>query len=666
MNRVALAIRSNIPDEMDWALQSLVRMSFDSPDDLSFTKYPSLAPALLEKLGAVDQFASIDACILRLEDGTVIEETDDDMGLGLGSQSVVRKRLDKVLEAALVLRNATINPDNARVLSMLKVCQVALIKCLSLPERPSLVELRQYALDITESVAFFLRPTSSEDTLFQILIGYLDSDDRGVLIAAMRAVARLVISVELNLLQSINPKLISRISALILLDDEELLTVCLDFLYQYTSNSDNIELTADKIDWRDPIQQLIRLLLFQAREWPSVDRPIVPQPFANRQPPPQTPPLLPLDLITELLQFPEPDRAIRWMRVCFEEDEEADVTQITLWKAYESCFEDYARQGKKLLPAADFIKNVTMAFRQAAAMVVTTPNGQQKFIIKGIRPRQMPLSLKGELYIACQWDMGAETRCSGVFPSVKDLFLHILAVHLPAPLNPSMPIGETSGRHDTNGHANGKLKGEPLTNAPLDLVSVNDDKILTPEKQALAPKLDDQMTDGPAILSTVGVATVEPNDSSNSSTQTTNPDLYFCHWGSCMRFALNGEPDRYKVAEHVKTHIPDPESNRPDLPSELKPEGVAESRTLTSLDAINMQKMILVNRSTLVDDRGDATGVPLTAVLILRNIARSDTGRSLLKGFEHEVINVAAVNVPLRNYIVDLLDFIEEHRTGIV
>ncbi|KAK7206125.1 hypothetical protein BZA70DRAFT_255873 [Myxozyma melibiosi] len=574
MNRVVLAIRSNLPDEMDWALQTLVRMSFETPDDLHLERFPNLGPALLEKLNSIDQFPNFREL---MQDGN----DDEDLGVGVGSVTPERKLLDKILEAALVLRNAAINPENARYLSRHRVCQAALVKCLLLPDRPCFVELRQYSLDISESVALFMQPSSSQDPLFKVLLPYLKSDDRGVLIAAMRSVARLVISVEANLLQAIDPAIISRICALILLDDEPLLSVCLDFLYQYTSSSDNVELIADTVDWREPIQQLVRLLLYQAREWRPVD-PTVPQvAYTENKPPPLGPPELPQSLISELLLFSEPERATQWMRVCFEEDPDGDVTQIALWKAYESRFEEFVAQGKKLLPAADFIKNVTMAFRNAAAMVVTLPGGQQKFIIKGIRPREVPLSLKGELFISCQWDMGGNTRCSGSYPSVQDLFLHILAVHVPPP--------------------RGAAK----------------------------------------------------------------PEIYYCKWLNCTKFDPEGCTDRRKVAAHITTHIPDPQDNKPKpFRDRLNPSAAAGH--VTSLDAINSQKLVFVNKLTVVDEKGEATGIPLTSVLILRNIARSDTGKKYLKGYIQELLGVAAVNVPLRSYLSDLLDHIVEKQRGAI
>ncbi|KAK9369316.1 hypothetical protein V1509DRAFT_620370 [Lipomyces kononenkoae] len=678
MNRVALAIRSNLPDELDWALQSLVRMSFETPDDLHFDRYPALAPALVEKLNSADQFKDIDTFSFQTEDGQMIT-TDDDLGLFGASVATekVRKQLDKVLEAALVLRNAAINPENARHLSRSQVCVDALVKCLTLPsDRPSLVELRQYCLDIVESVALFLRPTSSQDSLFRALAGYLSSDDRGVLIGALRAIARLVINVEANLLQAIDRKLVSRICALILLDDEELLAVCLDFLYQYTAASENIELTGEAVDWRELVQQLIRLLLYQAQEWPQQDARTMGSMMLEKKAPPSQPPELPNDLVYELLSFPEPERATQWMRACFEEDPEGDVTQIALWKAYETRFEEFVKQGKKLLPAADFIKNVTTAFRRAAAMVVTLPGGQQKFIIKGIRPREVPMSLKGELYVKCEWTSTSpdSPRCTGAYPSIKDLYAHILTVHVPsaqaseppaqqpAPPQPasdaeSLAPGPSFPGAAANGNGVTSPADQAMNGAPTDVASTESGLTAAePYEHTLAPTIVETASDTAAAESAALPSPGLP----------TQPMFYFCHWNGCGRFSPNGDTDRRKVISHIKTHIPDADHNRPLAYNVRSPPlQTTASGTLTLDTAILSQNIVLVSKSTMVDELGEATGIPLTSCLILRNIARSETGKRLLSGLETELIGVAAVNTPLRNYIADLLDVIEEKRRTI-
>lgn len=133
---------------------------------------------------------------------------------------------------------------------------------------------------------------------------------------------------------------------------------------------------------------------------------------------PTTLPELSEELYSIIVRFPEPLRATTWLRCCYEPyfphqttDEEnaevipGEVTQISLWKAYEKQFQEIwepsdssASLYKSLLPAVDFIKNVSHAFPNSEAMVVNldavageTP--KKKFIIKGIQPRQFAVNI---------------------------------------------------------------------------------------------------------------------------------------------------------------------------------------------------------------------------------------------------------------------------------
>lgn len=135
---------------------------------------------------------------------------------------------------------------------------------------------------------------------------------------------------------------------------------------------------------------------------------------------PIVPPMLTDSLFDVISKFSEPLRASTWLRCCYEPyfnkdlgDPNIDVsknlvndgkitpgevTQLSLWKAYEKQFSKTANKDSKvqpLMPAVDFIKNVTVAFPQANAMVVMLNEETQKkkFIIRGIQPRQFVVGI---------------------------------------------------------------------------------------------------------------------------------------------------------------------------------------------------------------------------------------------------------------------------------
>ncbi|KAG7661055.1 RSC9 [[Candida] subhashii] len=168
-------------------------------------------------------------------------------------------------------------------------------------------------------------------------------------------------------------------------------------------------LTVANLPLNDPsnIKPIPQLNLTRRSEFPGV---------------PSTLPELTEDLYKLIIRFPEPLRATTWLRCCYEPfvvsspsesfsgDAAApgEVTQISLWKAYEKQFQEIWNsptgepnpQFKPLLPAVDFIKNVTRAFPSSEAMVVNLPAPEgsneapkKKFIIRGIQPRQFAVNI---------------------------------------------------------------------------------------------------------------------------------------------------------------------------------------------------------------------------------------------------------------------------------
>lgn len=120
------------------------------------------------------------------------------------------------------------------------------------------------------------------------------------------------------------------------------------------------------------------------------------------------------------------------MQCCFEEDMDSALTQVQFWQAYSSKFQDYVAHGRPILPAADFIKHVSVAFRNAAAKIIQVPNEQPRFVIQGIRAREAPVSVSGVVYQQCKWTWNTG-HCDKLFSKPQDMYYHIIQTHLPPP-----------------------------------------------------------------------------------------------------------------------------------------------------------------------------------------------------------------------------------------
>ncbi|RPA96653.1 hypothetical protein L873DRAFT_1206269 [Choiromyces venosus 120613-1] len=592
MVRISMGLKSGIPSEVDYALSQLVRISFESGDDLRAEAYPGLSEALFEKLVTIQSLADLHCSEGA---GELLED------------SKFVKQLEKINEAALVLRNMSLQPDNARYFSRLKNGRQIIVTCMNLPGQSCFTELKHYILDMVEAMAIHFS-LAVDDDLFPTLHANLLSDDRGLVLGSLRAICRLVMGRdEANCIGQINKLAIDRIKALIMLEDEDLVSACLDFLYQYTTNEENVEKLIQPPDGIEIVKQLTRLLLYQAVPGDQVvfltssSKPIIKTTGI---------PSLPQEIVSDLLSYAEPDRAAKWMRCCFEEDPSADITQIALWQAYQARFTEYVAAGRPLLPAAEFIKNVSVAFNSASAMVLPIPGGGQKFIIKGIKPRETPMSIKGQVYLSCKWITGTNNTTNGT--------------------NGVNGASGISGANGANGTEAAHAQPVQPTKCPAQLATPQDLWVHILKDHLSPPD-----------------STLEPQAK------------LLCNWGGCERFHPDGDPDRRKMMAHVRTHMPETSP-----PKSLHP--ASRHRAANDwLEDPKQIKLVIRRNQTGIDDRGEAAGIPLTAVLVLRNVARRGmfNAKELLIGERPVLFEIMAVNKPLAVYIADLL--VEEDEASV-
>jgi chromatin structure-remodeling complex subunit RSC9 len=296
--RIAMALRSGLHDEIDWALHELVRMSYELGDDIRLEGVMGLADALLDKI-----------CTLFKH----IPFPPKKRPAYLNFQP---KDYDKVLEAMLILRNAALQEDNAIFLA-LKIPRTKLVmeKILGLPwhEYPELMEIRYYALDVAESIIPYITISTEDDPLYIAMKSLLLSPERSSLILGLKALARMAVNDENNsLLQDIPHDSSVRVQQLLLLeDDEELVNAALDFLYQFTTYKSNVStLVAKSGGMTKMADSLVRLMGYGAEEKKlsmNVLKRMIPLEKLNAEPP-----ALSQEILSGLLKLNEPERCIQW------------------------------------------------------------------------------------------------------------------------------------------------------------------------------------------------------------------------------------------------------------------------------------------------------------------------------------------------------------------
>jgi chromatin structure-remodeling complex subunit RSC9 len=569
--RCLLALKSRIPAEQDYALHHLVKISMERGDKYRFESFPGLAEALVEKVlevtllfydasweisylndGRTKSTRTLDGVegtpdiLQRIEKLVKNENVDDNI-----QPAEFSDRLLQINEAALTLRNMVMLEENAQYVSEICPLRDFLSIALNLPNLESVIELKHYALDIAEQLTKYLH-LDAEDPLYLSLLVQLRSSDRGAILTSLRAISRISLNLEENnRLNGVPPDAVQSIIDWTLLDDEELVSACLDFLYQYTAVVDNIDTMITEVHLDALVNQLARLLLHGSK---PMERDFVLR-REVRRPAPAEIPILPQDLLHVLLKLEEPERSSQWLRCLFEEDKDESITQIALWQAYQARFAAAVQDtGRPLLPAADFIKNVSTTFAEKATAQVQ-PGPVQRFIIKGIRIRDAPVDLKGREYTKCLWTsvdgfpIGAR-ECGEYFIGPEQMYEHTLTSHVSAAKNDD-----------------GKFKNEKRN--------------------------------------------------------------FICSWKGCHKYSTPTPLELAQFAAHIKIHVNAQATTRTThATSSREPtsHNYSDGPPLKKLKLSWIEppvKLIYKFFETPVDERGDAAGIPLTAVLVLRNLARN-------------------------------------------
>lgn len=374
LQRVKLTFESNIQTEIRYVLDQLVLQSNQGPASISFkNEYAFLTEYLLNLL-----------------------ESD-------------QTSLDMKVDIILIIRNAIQSIENCQILSFNSRLRDFIIKVLiskpnTLFEKEQFHELFKFCLDIVENISSYLSPINKDDPILrQLLEIFRSSENKYILITILRSISRFlynssestndasVLIDDAFLNKTVNFLLLSVNHSTI---DDEIILTSLDFLIQYLSiKEQNMKLLTQDPNRSAVLSQILpRLLVHNQRFRTEFDQTEFLKLYKRVKEPLNTE-MLTLDtespLIKQLNAMTEPERAHAWMRCCFRPNVQSSLTQIDLWRSYESHFDNAS-----LLSAVVFIRNVHTAFPQSNAKVITSTEGEKKFIIQGIEPRREPVSIE--------------------------------------------------------------------------------------------------------------------------------------------------------------------------------------------------------------------------------------------------------------------------------
>jgi len=328
--RAQMALQSGLPEEEQYALHHLVKISHERGDKYRFDQFPGLAEALVHKVLQISNlFYDIDWSV-NYGDGQNPQDDNDVLNGLYGTSDVLQRlkarselelsdnlqdtdfiqSLGRVIEAGLVIRNMVMLDENAQYVARLPVLRDYLCIVLGI-NHPAVTELQHYALETAEQVSAYYQ-IDSKDPYYQSLLAQLASRDRGKLVTTLRTVARLGMRYPENKrLEDVPNEILLNLCEWIMVDDDELRSACLDFLFQFTSVADNVEILSRSVDVKALVRQLAKLLMLNAKEVSRMGS--LRQTVENDDPQPTQVPRLGREMIEFLLNnYEEPVRSSHW------------------------------------------------------------------------------------------------------------------------------------------------------------------------------------------------------------------------------------------------------------------------------------------------------------------------------------------------------------------
>lgn len=445
LDRIIMSLNSGLESEIEYALSTLTYYSCNEPAFLNFATYPVMGHELMRffikpfHLIADGRESAVDEKVMLLSAESLLSLRNAAQDLHnqqwLSQMPGLRRHLAEALKFLVTWFSVSALQQSKRLQRFGSI----------------FTEMLVHVLDVLDPLTCFYVDNHKNEPLFHHLLTLLSyTRDKYILVTTIKCLCHLLFlggpdattprevddqpQEANNCIDALEPEHLQIIARNLFIHDDELTYACLQFVKQYLSSKALHPLYAQSVSEsqlhrlrklvqahssKENLHTLMKLLPeYIVANLPLVDsaslKPEFPLQLARRSRIAQTPaqaPKLPQNLYEIIIAFPEPLRATTWLRCCYEpfskpaktskdpkETTAGEVTQISLWKAYENQFEsiwkDRANQGwPNLLPAVDFIKNVSAAFPNSEAMVVNLPSTdpsqppRKKFIIKGILPR---------------------------------------------------------------------------------------------------------------------------------------------------------------------------------------------------------------------------------------------------------------------------------------
>ncbi|KAL5494736.1 RSC9 [Sanghuangporus weigelae] len=421
-NRMLLSLRSGLDSEVSWALERLCRLSCN--DQFTLSSIPGLVDALFEW---PEWYLSEYGRGSSSEQKGKSKMLSEAAAAPLFAPSFVEERHRRyALESLFILRNAAVGNQNASELSAHAKTRPLIVRALDSLDLTTdeNTQFILYCLELLHCLAgTFVLPSANGGANALNLVPTLeriagDSTNRSMIMASLSALTLLFnIPQNMSHINESSPALAACVRYLPLYQDKALVDACLNFIYAHLSSPPMTKAFLLHPDLPHVLKVLVGYILSQQeKELATLD---------ITAPGHQVPIVKTQSVVEELTEeeleklgvLSEPERCYQWLHTAIKPSPEEELTQVEYWNAYKDAFTRFSDRAP-LLPASDVIKNASIVYPHAQAMVLQAP--VQRFIIRGITKRTKLVVVERNV---CRWD---RSQCqAGSLETPDELRQHV-------------------------------------------------------------------------------------------------------------------------------------------------------------------------------------------------------------------------------------------------
>jgi len=268
-----LALESGLPNEVDWAFNKLIKVSYDAPPHFNMLSIPGLVDILLDFAALFFELAADDVNSMKFANNLRENASPHKRmyppfptELTVFASADTALQLERTLQVLHVFRNFSFLDFNSHQLHLASHRRLLrfIIRGISLPSYSTYVEIKQHCLDIFDNVATHVVLSGPNDPILSCLKNLLISTDRSLIIGSVRSLTRLCVNESNSIfLHDVDSNVVSRMLQLLLLWDDDITSAVLEYLYMYSSLSPEVAIRMAKACPSNIIRVLVKYLTWQ-------------------------------------------------------------------------------------------------------------------------------------------------------------------------------------------------------------------------------------------------------------------------------------------------------------------------------------------------------------------------------------------------------------------